>query len=647
MKHGSLFAAGLAAGVLSLSTAFGATTVEGIGVTADKFTLTKTVLGNFPEGFSINGIADATNALALGYVVYGENVFGGPTKKQVVAGYIANQTGQFHYGYDDGGFPAGRWEQSGQTLIKATGTIVVPSAGYWTLCVGGRDGSWTSLEVSGNGVDSSTERHNGNADEDMLVAIDFPVAGEYPVEIIQYRADGGTWLEFSAAKGSQASFDASAFILVGAPLASYDVVFMDGENVLSTQTVDEGRTATKPADPQKEGCAFLGWLLNGAPYDFTAPVTGDLVLDASWLANQPPVISDVSFSPASPLITGTGVDIALSVTATDADVADTLAYAWSVVGEAPAVCSFDDPSSATPTATVLGPGVFVFKVVVSDGHNAVEDTVTVTVAISADATTFSYAGTEFAGSPIGMQGTVQDPVLADYPWGAAYHDGYKAAWRSTDAGNASVDGRKNHLLDGSRPNAYGLDGYLFPGKCTGGDGVAAMNVTTGEAFDGGMIVSNVTEYIEAIEFTGVEVINDSCIYWIDDPREPISGDVADFKPAAVHVSGMSLDSFKTFARIHIGRKAWCHPVIRIGFLSGYGDGFKPKFASVGSAAHEWEGSGEGYGHLTWAFFDIGNAKAGDIVECGLKGSNPWNVCRIEGIVFDSVFKENGTVILLR
>lgn len=59
-----------------------------------------------------------------------------------------------------------------------------------------------------------------------------------------------------------------------------------GENpVYQTQTVESGKTASKPADPARSGHAFAGWHTKkegGAPYDFAAPVTGDLVLYALW-----------------------------------------------------------------------------------------------------------------------------------------------------------------------------------------------------------------------------------------------------------------------------------------------------------------------------------------------------------------------------
>ncbi len=649
---------------------FAETTVEGIGVTADGFIFKKTCLGDsasgglgqFPDGFAIQSIDDVTNAVEKGYVIYD---FNPPITTKVVAGYNAAKTGRFNFdGFDSAtyqldplapacGYPQGRWEHSSAPYYHATGTIVVPAAGKWTLDVGGQGDSMVRIEIKGNGLEYSNECRYV-ASEDMFCVVDFPTAGEYSVEIWQYCSNGDIYLEFSAAKGEYESFDASAFIIVGDALTSYDVTFdVDGGSFVNQQTVKAGRAVKKPADPFLEGFAFIGWTLNGEPYDFSSPVTSDITLLATWTDNVSPEIVSVSSSPTKPVIDGTSVEVALNVSAYDAD-NDALTYAWSLVGEAPAAYSIAAADSPSATATINGPGTFTFKVAVSDGTATVEETIEVVVGISPNATAFSYAGCEYAGSPIGTQGTTQDPGLAAYPWGGAYHDGFKAAWRSTAAGNnnenAPVPGRKDLLLDAKRPNAYGLDGYIFPGTCGNGDDTRSDNVTSGVAYEGGLVVSNVTDYIRSVEFVDVGLSNEPGIYWIDDPREEISEDVKDFKPSAVSVSGLSASSYKTFARIRFNGHVRNHPVVRIGLLSGYGDGFKPDFASVGGVSHAWEGSDEGYGHLTWMFFDITNAKAGDVVECAISGAgflNIHGICRIEGIVIDSIEKKTGFAVRIR
>lgn len=63
----------------------------------------------------------------------------------------------------------------------------------------------------------------------------------------------------------------------------YDVTFdSDGGSSVASQTVLENTNATKPADPTKTHYIFKGWQLNGADYNFTTPVTGDITLKAKW-----------------------------------------------------------------------------------------------------------------------------------------------------------------------------------------------------------------------------------------------------------------------------------------------------------------------------------------------------------------------------
>ena len=56
----------------------------------------------------------------------------------------------------------------------------------------------------------------------------------------------------------------------------------NGGSSIPMQTVEDGKTASKPTDPTRPGHVFAGWLLDGQPYNFSTPVTGDIVLDAAW-----------------------------------------------------------------------------------------------------------------------------------------------------------------------------------------------------------------------------------------------------------------------------------------------------------------------------------------------------------------------------
>ena len=69
-----------------------------------------------------------------------------------------------------------------------------------------------------------------------------------------------------------------------------------GGGRVDPQAVTDGQTATKPRDPTRAGYEFKGWLLDGKPYDFTSPVTGDITLTAVW--TPIPVTHAVTFDRA-------------------------------------------------------------------------------------------------------------------------------------------------------------------------------------------------------------------------------------------------------------------------------------------------------------------------------------------------------------
>ncbi len=79
----------------------------------------------------------------------------------------------------------------------------------------------------------------------------------------------------------------------------YGVTFDSmGGSKIDYQLITHGKTASKPADPTKEGYIFKGWYLDKEftkVYDFTAPVTRIMTLYALWeeevIPNTPPTIT--------------------------------------------------------------------------------------------------------------------------------------------------------------------------------------------------------------------------------------------------------------------------------------------------------------------------------------------------------------------
>ena len=71
-------------------------------------------------------------------------------------------------------------------------------------------------------------------------------------------------------------------------VTTYTVTFdSDGGSEVASQTVESGKTATKPADPAKSGektsYVFLGWYNGDSAFDFASAITADVTLKAKWL----------------------------------------------------------------------------------------------------------------------------------------------------------------------------------------------------------------------------------------------------------------------------------------------------------------------------------------------------------------------------
>lgn len=64
---------------------------------------------------------------------------------------------------------------------------------------------------------------------------------------------------------------------------TYTVTFnSNGGSSVTSQTVNYGSKATEPTDPTKDGYTFVSWQLNGVDYDFTKAVTSNITLVAKW-----------------------------------------------------------------------------------------------------------------------------------------------------------------------------------------------------------------------------------------------------------------------------------------------------------------------------------------------------------------------------
>ena len=71
-----------------------------------------------------------------------------------------------------------------------------------------------------------------------------------------------------------AAFDAITYQIV--------INVNDEQNTQINAEINHKATVNKPEDPARKGFIFIGWFVGENEYDFTAPVTSDLEIDAVW-----------------------------------------------------------------------------------------------------------------------------------------------------------------------------------------------------------------------------------------------------------------------------------------------------------------------------------------------------------------------------
>ena len=64
---------------------------------------------------------------------------------------------------------------------------------------------------------------------------------------------------------------------------TFTVIFdSDGGSEVTSQVIEIKSTVTKPEDPTKDECDFLGWYISDSLFDFSTPITSNITLKAKW-----------------------------------------------------------------------------------------------------------------------------------------------------------------------------------------------------------------------------------------------------------------------------------------------------------------------------------------------------------------------------
>lgn len=93
----------------------------------------------------------------------------------------------------------------------------------------------------------------------------------------------GTILSQNRSAGVEVKEGVSLNIVI-AKAKTYTVSFdvNGGSSKIENQTVKHGKKVEKPSKPERKGCTFNGWYINGVEYNFDKEVTSNLNLTANW-----------------------------------------------------------------------------------------------------------------------------------------------------------------------------------------------------------------------------------------------------------------------------------------------------------------------------------------------------------------------------
>lgn len=136
----------------------------------------------------------------------------------------------------------------------------------------------------------------------------------------------------------------------------YTVAFnSDGGSAVASQRVLNGKTATQPANPTKNGFNFVEWQHDGTAYNFSTPVTADITLTAVWEAapvmhavtqNLTGATSDFS---EDKIADGTRLEITLTPESGTVDTVEVTMGGTDITNDA-----WDDTESKVTIASVTG-----------------------------------------------------------------------------------------------------------------------------------------------------------------------------------------------------------------------------------------------------------------------------------------------------
>lgn len=108
--------------------------------------------------------------------------------------------------------------------------------------------------------------------------------------LIKYLENGNVVPEVGYSNSVKNTTELVSSIPPGGPKETFTITFnSNGGSSVAPIKVKDGSLANKPADPTKKGYDFAGWYKDAdlkEPFDWNAPVTGNITLYAKWTQNK-------------------------------------------------------------------------------------------------------------------------------------------------------------------------------------------------------------------------------------------------------------------------------------------------------------------------------------------------------------------------
>jgi uncharacterized repeat protein (TIGR02543 family) len=163
---------------------------------------------------------------------------------------------------------------------------------YYSLLIAGLVAATGCEELVDKTFEVTFDSQGGSAVASQMVAVgDKVTEPEEPTNTSGEAFDG--WYKESACTNewdfaNDRVIDNTTLYAKWSNAATYTVSFnSNGGSAVASQRVAEGRTATRPTSPTKQGEAFAGWyadsLMLDGEYNFSTPIRADLRLHAKWI----------------------------------------------------------------------------------------------------------------------------------------------------------------------------------------------------------------------------------------------------------------------------------------------------------------------------------------------------------------------------